>query len=326
MIEVKNLVKSYGKYEAVRDISFKIESGEVVGFLGPNGAGKSTTMNIITGYISASSGNVLIDGYDVLENPKEAKKRIGYLPEIPPLYVDMTVTEYLQFAADIKGVKKSEVKAMLEDIMDKIKISHVANKLIKNLSKGYRQRVGLAQALVGYPEVLILDEPTVGLDPKQIIEIREVIKELSKNHTIILSSHILSEISAVCNRVIIINKGKVVAEDTPERLSDELGKSRYRLRLKGDKAAILKAFKEDKAFSIVEESDVIEDGTAELAVLGAEGFDAREAAFDNAVRNGFKLIMIKSEKMSLEDVFLQVTQENNEPEAVKEDMLEEGDN
>jgi len=322
LIEVKNLVKSYGKYEAVKDISFKIESGEVVGFLGPNGAGKSTTMNIITGYISASSGNVLIDGYDILENPKEAKKRIGYLPEIPPVYVDMTVTEYLKFVADIKGVKKSEVKAMLADIMDKIKISHISHKLIKNLSKGYRQRVGLAQALVGYPEVLILDEPTVGLDPKQIIEIRDVIKELSKNHTIILSSHILSEISAVCNRVIIINKGKVVAEDTPDKLSDELGKSKYKLRLKGEPEAVLKAFKDDEAFSMVEAADIIEEGTAEITVCGAEGVDAREAAFDNAVRNGFKLVMIKSEKMSLEDVFLQVTEENYVPEEETEEEVE----
>ena len=197
MIEVKNLVKNYGKYEAVKGISFKVDTGEVVGFLGPNGAGKSTTMNIITGYISASSGEVSIDGFDILKNPKEAKKRIGYLPEIPPLYTDMTVTEYLEFVADLKGIKKNEIKPMLADIMDKIKITHVSGKVIKNLSKGYRQRVGLAQALVGYPEVLILDEPTVGLAPKQIIEIRDVIKDLSKTHTIILSSHILSEVSAV---------------------------------------------------------------------------------------------------------------------------------
>ena len=176
MIEVKNLVKNYGKYEAVKNISFRVESGEIIGFLGPNGAGKSTTMNIITGYISATSGEVSIDGFDILKNPREAKKRIGYLPEIPPLYTDMSVREYLEFASDLKGVKKSDIKPMIEDIMDKIKISHVSNKLIKNLSKGYRQRVGLAQALVGYPEVLILDEPTVGLDPKQIIEIRDLIK------------------------------------------------------------------------------------------------------------------------------------------------------
>ena len=185
VIEVNNLVKNYGKYEAVKNISFKVEKGEVLGFLGPNGAGKSTTMNIITGYISPTSGEVKIDGYDILKNPTEAKKRIGYLPEIPPVYMDMTVTEYLRFAADLKGVKKSDASGQLENIMERIKITHVKNKLIKNLSKGYRQRVGLAQALIGNPEALILDEPTVGLDPKQIIEIRDVIRDLSKTLSLI---------------------------------------------------------------------------------------------------------------------------------------------
>ena len=314
MIEVKNLVKNYGKYEAVKGISFKVDTGEVVGFLGPNGAGKSTTMNIITGYISASSGEVSIDGFDILKNPKEAKKRIGYLPEIPPLYTDMTVTEYLEFVADLKGIKKNEIKPMLADIMDKIKITHVSGKVIKNLSKGYRQRVGLAQALVGYPEVLILDEPTRGLDPKQIIEIRDVIKDLSKTHTIILSSHILSEVSAVCNRVIIINKGRVIAVDTPERLSDNLGQNSIKVKVKGDRDAVLSAFKEDTAFTSAEEEYTNEDGTVELVIKGAENTDPREAAFDNAVRNGFKLLMLKSDKMSLEEVFLQVTENAAEEE------------
>lgn len=314
MIEVKNLVKNYGKYEAVKGISFKVDTGEVVGFLGPNGAGKSTTMNIITGYISASSGEVSIDGFDILKNPKEAKKRIGYLPEIPPLYTDMTVTEYLEFVADLKGIKKNEIKPMLADIMDKIKITHVSGKVIKNLSKGYRQRVGLAQALVGYPEVLILDEPTVGLDPKQIIEIRDVIKDLSKTHTIILSSHILSEVSAVCNRVIIINKGRVIAVDTPERLSDNLGQNSIKVKVKGDRDTVLSAFKEDTAFTSAEEEYTNEDGTVELVIKGAENTDPREAAFDNAVRNDFKLLMLKSDKMSLEEVFLQVTENAAEEE------------
>lgn len=311
MIEVKNLVKNYGKYEAVKDISFKVDTGEVVGFLGPNGAGKSTTMNIITGYISASSGEVSIDGFDILKNPKEAKKRIGYLPEIPPLYMDMTVTEYLNFAADLKGVKKAEIKPMLDDIMEKIKITHVSHKVIKNLSKGYRQRVGLAQALVGYPEVLILDEPTVGLDPKQIIEIRDVIKELSKSHTIILSSHILSEVSAVCNRVIIINKGRLVASGTPDRLSESLSQDRFKIKVKGDSEAIINAFKSDTSFSTVEETPSNEEGTTDLIIEGTEGIDTREAIFDNAVKNGFKLLMLKSEKLSLEEVFLQVTENEN---------------
>ena len=323
MIEVKTLVKNYGKYEAVKGISFKVDTGEVVGFLGPNGAGKSTTMNIITGYISASSGEVSIDGFDILKNPKEAKKRIGYLPEIPPLYTDMTVTEYLEFAADLKGVKKSEIKPMLDDIMDKIKITHVSGKVIKNLSKGYRQRVGLAQALVGYPEVLILDEPTVGLDPKQIIEIRDVIKELSKTHTIILSSHILSEVSAVCNRVIIINKGRVIAVDTPERLSDSLSQNSLKVKVKGERDAVVSAFKADSAFTSVEEEETNEEGTVELVIKGADDTDPREAAFDNAVRNGFKLLMLKSDKMSLEEVFLQVTENASEEEKKEENTEEE---
>lgn len=313
MIEVNNLVKNYGKYQAVKGISFKVEDGEVLGFLGPNGAGKSTTMNIITGYISATSGEVKIGGYDILKNPSEAKKRIGYLPEIPPVYIDMTVTEYLTFVADLKGVKKAEVKAMLTDIMEKIKITHVSGKLIKNLSKGYRQRVGLAQAMVGYPDVLILDEPTVGLDPKQIIEIRDVIHELGKTHTIILSSHILSEISAVCNRVMIINKGQIVASDTPEGLSAKLSQNRYRVRLKGDENSVLEAFKgnEGVAVAILAPSD--EEGTCDILLEGAEDVDIREIAFKIAVKNNFVLLLMKSEKMSLEDVFLQVTE--NEPVA-----------
>lgn len=314
MIEVKHLTKRYGKHTAVDDISFTVQDGCIYGLLGPNGAGKSTTMNMITGYLAPTGGTVAIDGHDVQEEPKEAKACIGYLPEIPPLYTDMTVTEYLEFVADLKGIKKNEIKPMLADIMDKIKITHVSGKVIKNLSKGYRQRVGLAQALVGYPEVLILDEPTVGLDPKQIIEIRDVIKDLSKTHTIILSSHILSEVSAVCNRVIIINKGRVIAVDTPERLSDNLGQNSIKVKVKGDRDAVLSAFKEDTAFTSAEEEYTNEDGTVELVIKGAENTDPREAAFDNAVRNGFKLLMLKSDKMSLEEVFLQVTENAAEEE------------
>lgn len=317
MIEVNNLVKNYGKYQAVRGISFKVENGEILGFLGPNGAGKSTTMNMITGYISATEGTVTIDGYDILKNPMEAKRRIGYLPEIPPVYMDMTVTEYLKFVSELKGVNKKAIKPMLEDIMEKIKITHVSGKLIKNLSKGYRQRVGLAQALVGYPDVLILDEPSVGLDPKQIIEIRDVIKELGKTHTIILSSHILSEVSAVCSRVMIINKGKIVAEDTPERLSDRLSSDRYRIRVKGNKEEIIKAFEENKLFSSVETEESAEEGTVDLFVTGAEGTDPRQVAFETAKEKGFVLLLIKSEKLTLEEVFLKVT-ENAEIEETEE--------
>ena len=219
MIEVNNLTKQYGQHKAVDNISFKVEKGEILGFLGPNGAGKSTTMNIITGYISATEGTVKVDGFDILEQPGEVKKRIGYLPELPPLYMDMTVEEYLTFVCNIKKVSVHKQKEMLGKVMNAVKITDMRKRLIKNLSKGYKQRVGLAQAMIGEPQVLILDEPTVGLDPKQIIEIRNVIKSLGKDHTIILSSHILSEVSAVCDRVLIINKGKIVAIDTPENLA-----------------------------------------------------------------------------------------------------------
>ena len=209
MIEVNNLVKRYGDHTAVDHLSFKIEKGKIYGFLGPNGAGKSTTMNMITGYIASTEGTVTIDGHDILEEPEQAKKCIGYLPEIPPLYFDMTVLEYMNFAADLKKIPKNEKKSMVEEVMEMVKISDMRNRLIKNLSKGYRQRVGLAQAILGYPEVIILDEPTVGLDPKQIIEIRDLIKSLKKKHTVILSSHILSEVSAVCDYVLIISREEV---------------------------------------------------------------------------------------------------------------------
>lgn len=219
MIEVKNLVKRYGDHVAVEDLSFKIEKGKIYGFLGPNGAGKSTTMNIITGYIASTEGEVSINGYDILEDAEKAKKCIGYLPEMPPLYFDMTVLEYLEFAADLKKIPRKQKCGMIEEVMEMVKITDMQNRLIKNLSKGYRQRVGLAQAILGYPEVIILDEPTVGLDPKQIIEIRNLIKELKKKHTVILSSHILSEVSAICDYILIISHGKLVASDTPENLS-----------------------------------------------------------------------------------------------------------
>ena len=221
MIEVSSLTKKYGNFLAVDNVSFTINRGEVVGFLGPNGAGKSTIMNILTGYLSLTGGKVSIDGFDVLEQPEQAKRRIGYLPEIPPLYTDMTVTEYLYFIYDLKKVKFPK-RMHIDEIINLVRLTEVKNRLIKTLSKGYRQRVGIAGALVGNPDVLILDEPTVGLDPKQIIEIRDLIARLGKNHTIILSSHILSEIQAVCERVIIINRGKLVADDTPTELSKTL--------------------------------------------------------------------------------------------------------
>ena len=223
LIEVKNLVKQYGTHLALDDLSFQVEDNEIFGFLGPNGAGKSTTMNIITGYLAPTSGTVSIDGHDIIEDPIGAKKLIGYLPELPPLYMDMTPKEYLKFVAEAKGVKKADMQAELDRVMEKTAITDVQNRLIKTLSKGYRQRVGMAEAIVGSPKVIIMDEPTVGLDPVQIIEFRNMIKELGKDHTVILSSHILAEISEICHKIMIIVKGKLVAIDTPENLAKKIG-------------------------------------------------------------------------------------------------------
>ena len=243
MIEIKNLTKNYGPKKAVDNISFTVEKGEIVGFLGPNGAGKSTTMNVITGYISLNGGSVKVDGFDIEKNPKECKTKIGYLPEQPPLYMDMTVLEYLEFVYELKGVKEPK-ENHIRKILDLVKIDDVKKRVIKNLSKGYKQRVGIAQALIGNPPILILDEPTVGLDPKQIIEIRNVIKELGKDRTVILSSHILAEIASICEKVIIINEGKVMGIGTPDELSNALSKQNIiDIRIVGDKNEIYKVLK-----------------------------------------------------------------------------------
>ena len=242
MIEVKNLVKKYGDHLAVDHLTFTVEKGQIYGFLGPNGAGKSTTMNIMTGYIGATEGAVIIDGHDILKEPEAAKKCIGYLPEIPPVYPDMTVEEYLKFSAELKGIKKEKRAAHIGEIMERTKVVDVRNRLIKNLSKGYRQRVGLANAIMGYPPIIILDEPTVGLDPKQIIEIRELIKDLAREHTIILSSHILTEISEVCDYVMIIAHGQLIAADTTDNLTKlMMGQNMYHILVKGDMAGIREA-------------------------------------------------------------------------------------
>lgn len=234
MIEVSNLTKKYGKHEAVKDLSFHVEKGQIYGFLGPNGAGKSTTMNVITGYLCATEGTVTVNGYDTFKEPEKAKAQIGYLPELPPLYPDMTVTEYLKFVAELKKIAKSERKTMIDEAMELTGITDVSSRLIKNLSKGYKQRVGLAQAILGYPEVIILDEPTVGLDPKQIIEIRDLIKKLGEKHTVILSSHILSEVSAVCDQIMIMSHGQLVANDTPDNLANLLSENHSsELHIKG---------------------------------------------------------------------------------------------
>ncbi len=317
MVEVKNLTKKYGSHLAVSDVSFNIKKGEVIGFLGPNGAGKSTIMNILTGYLSLTSGEVKIDGFDIMENPEQAKKRIGYLPEIPPLYIDMKVKEYLYFIYDLKKVKFPK-KAHIDEIMKLIKIDNVQNRLIKNLSKGYRQRVGFAQALIGNPDILILDEPTVGLDPKQIIEIRNLISRLGKNHTIILSSHILSEIQAVCKRVIIINKGRIIADDLPETLSDRLSHDHSLVaRIQCSEQDMLDALKTVPGVKSVMSLGCKESGTYDYVIEPNDGTDIRKAVFDRVVSRGKSVLSLTTNKLSLEQVFLRLTEAGSYEESRK---------
>ena len=280
MIEVKNLVKKYGDHIAVDHLSFHVDKGQIYGFLGPNGAGKSTTMNIMTGYIASTSGEVLIDGHNILEEPEAAKKCIGYLPEQPPLYFDMTVAEYLKFAAELKKVSKYERETQIEQVMELTGITAMENRLIKNLSKGYKQRVGLAQAILGYPEIIILDEPTVGLDPKQIIEIRELIRKLSEEHTIILSSHILSEVSAVCDYIMIINHGKLVASDTTENLMNHsLGSNTLELTVKGEKQDVEKMLRDVEEIQKLEWKPGENEKTVSMVITTEEKTDIREKLF-----------------------------------------------
>ena len=310
MIEVKNLVKRYGDHTAVDHLSFKIEKGKIYGFLGPNGAGKSTTMNIITGYIASTEGTVSIDGHDILEEPEKAKKCIGYLPEQPPLYFDMTVLEYMRFAADLKKIPKDKKNEMIEEVMDTVKITDMKNRLIKNLSKGYRQRVGLAQAILGYPEVIILDEPTVGLDPKQIIEIRDLIKNLKQKHTVILSSHILSEVSAVCDYVLIISHGKLVASDTPENLSKlAAGSNNLSLVVKGDKEKIRILLGEISGVRDISIESSGEEGEWNVKLTTEEHTDIREDVFFKMAENRYPILEMQSKKVSLEEIFLELTED-----------------
>ena len=307
MINVTGLSKRYGTHLAVSNVSFNIEKGEVIGFLGPNGAGKSTIMNILTGYLSLTQGKVEIDGFDILENPEDAKKRIGYLPEIPPLYVDMKVREYLNFIYDLKKVKFPK-KPHIDEVLKLVRIDHVENRLIKNLSKGYRQRVGFAQALIGNPDVLILDEPTVGLDPNQIIEIRNLISRLGKNHTIILSSHILSEIQAVCKRVIIINKGEIVADDMAENLSSKLsGDQSLVARIAAGEQDMLDALRTVKGVKSVMSLGRKEEGTYDFLIEPEDNVDIRAAVFERVVSRGKTMLSLTSNKLSLEQVFLRLT-------------------
>lgn len=321
MIQVTNLTKVYGKNTALDHVSFHVKKGQVLGLLGPNGAGKSTTMNILTGYISATDGEVLINGIDMFEEPEEAKKHIGYLPEIPPVYVDMQVVEYLQFVAELKQVPKAERKQMVTDIMEAVGVTHMAKRLIKHLSKGYRQRVGIGAAMIGYPEIIILDEPTVGLDPAQIIEVRELIQKLSKEHTVILSSHILSEVSAVCDHIIIINKGKLVASDTPENLEKNMQTgNRLALQVKGEAGnvrTLLKAQAGVKEVYVQRE----ENGVVHLVISSNEDADVREAVFYCLAENHCPILEMNMSKLSLEDIFLEMTkvEAESETETAKEE-------
>ena len=319
MIEVNNLVKRYGNHTAVDHLSFKIEKGKIYGFLGPNGAGKSTTMNMITGYIASTEGTVKIDGHDILEEPEAAKKCIGYLPEQPPVYFDMTVLEYMKFVADLKKIPKDKKANMIEEVMDMVKISDMRNRLIKNLSKGYRQRVGLAEAIMGYPEVIILDEPTVGLDPKQIIEIRTLIKELKKKHTVILSSHILSEVSAVCDYVLIISHGKLVASDTPENLGKLAeGSNTLEMLIKGEKTQIRQALEGIEGVNSVTMEKDEKQNLWSTKVSTEENNDIREKVFYKMSDINSPIYEMKSKKVSLEEIFLELTA-SEKPASASED-------
>ena len=308
MIEVKNLTKRYGNHLAVDHLNFTVESGKIYGFLGPNGAGKSTTMNIMTGYLGATEGQVLIDGHDILKEPEEAKKNIGYLPEIPPLYMEMTVREYLEFAAELKGIKKDKREPQIEEVIRLAKLRDVENRLIQNLSKGYKQRVGLAQAVLGFPEIIILDEPTVGLDPKQIIEIRTLIKELKKKHTVILSSHILSEVSAVCDYVLIISHGKLVASDTPENLGKLAeGSNTLEMLIKGEKTQIRLALEGIEGVNSVTMEKDEKQNLWSVKVSTEEQNDIREKVFYKMSEINSPIYEMKSRKVSLEEIFLELT-------------------
>ena len=315
MIEVKDLVKKYGSHLAVDHLSFTLESGKIYGFLGPNGAGKSTTMNIMTGYLGATQGSVLIDGHDILKDPEEAKKHIGYLPELPPLYMDMTVQEYLEFAAELKKLPKEKRESDISEVMKLTRLQDVSDRLIKNLSKGYKQRVGLAQAILGFPEIIILDEPTVGLDPKQIIEIRELIRTLSKKHTVILSSHILAEVREVCDYILIISKGKLVASDTPENL--ELlrnGASSLELEVKAapeTAQAILSTIDDINTM----EMHIENENLTRVKLETKNGADIREAIFYAFAEEKCPLLEMKTAKASLEDIFMELTQKEESNDA-----------
>lgn len=320
MIEVKNVTKKYPNIKAVDNISFEIKDGEVVGFLGPNGAGKTTTMNMITGFIEPTEGQIIINGFDVVKKAKKAKKQIGYMPEGVPLYTELTAKEFVSYMADLKGVKSKEKKQMVEKVLEETGLSNVQNKLVKNLSRGYKQRVSMAGALVGDPKVIILDEPTVGLDPKQITEIRNLIKELGKKHTVILSSHILSEVSQICERVIIINQGKIVAVDTPKNLEEKTKEKNTILvtveDLKGNMNNLQQKLPEIEEVKIIKDNG---DGTKQYSVTSAENVDLRKKLFEILPKEEITIFELKKDESTLEDAFIKlIDTAKQEPEKIEE--------
>lgn len=308
MVEIKNLVKNYGNKVAVDDISFSINEGEIVGFLGPNGAGKSTTMNIITGYLSATSGTVTVFGKDIFHDAHEVKKQIGFLPEQPPLYIDMTVLEYLSFVFDLKGCEFNKTEH-LNEIMEKIKLLDVQNRLIRNLSKGYRQRVGIAQAIIGNPKFIIFDEPTVGLDPVQIIEIRNLIRSLGKKHTVILSTHILPEVQSICDRVIIINHGKIVADEKTSELSRRVGQSaKIKIKVAGPNRDVYNMLKDLQGVLRVETDGIREGDTYSYLLETNPAIDVRKIIFNALAKNSWPMMGMENVEAELEDIFVRLVQ------------------
>ena len=312
MIQVENITKRYGNFTAVDGISFDIDEGEIVGFLGPNGAGKSTTMNMITGFIEPSEGRIIVDGYDISKKPKKAKRQIGYMPEGVPLYSDLTVKEFVAYMADLKGCDKKTKKEEIKKVLEETGLTEVQNKLTKNLSRGYKQRVSMAGALVGNPKVIILDEPTVGLDPKQVTEIRTLIKNLGKKHTVILSSHILSEVSQICNRVIIINKGKIVAIDTPENLENKVAQNNVVYVTVEDPENKMDSIKE-KLNNIKDIQFVVEneDKTKKYIIKGEKDIDLRKEIFETLAKEGITIFEMKKADATLEDAFMKLIEGGN---------------
>ena len=322
MITVKNVTKKYGKFKAVDNISFEINDGEIIGLLGPNGAGKSTTMNILTGFIEPTEGEVIINGYNISKKPKKAKKCIGYMPEGVPLYKDMTVKEFVTYMAELKGVKKEQIKESVDQAIQDTWLQNVRKVLIRNLSKGYKQRVSMAGALVGNPEIIILDEPTVGLDPKQIIEIRNLIKKLGKNHTLIISSHILSEISQICERVIIINKGQIVAVDSPEHLEDTVNIENAINIIVDDKENKIEKIKIQgaKKIELIKKND---DNTKEYRIIPEKDYDIRKSIFSDLAKENITIFELKKPEITLEEAFMDLIKKNEKEKEEKAKQLEE---